>query len=38
MLISNRSVPLLNKEGLGEVLLEKPPSTSIFQRGCERLR
>ena len=30
---SNRSVPLLNKEGLGEVLLEKPSSTYIFPKG-----
>jgi len=29
----NHSVPLINKEGVGEVLLEKPSSTSIFQRG-----
>jgi len=29
----NRSVPLLNKEGLGEVLLEKLFSTPVFQKG-----
>ena len=29
----NRSVPLLSKEGLGEVLLDKPPSIPPFQGG-----
>ena len=29
----NYSVPLFNKEGLGEILLDKSPSVPIFQRG-----
>ena len=29
----NYSVPLFNKEGLGEILLDKSPSTPLFQRG-----
>jgi len=31
---SNRSVPLLSKEGLGEVLLDAPPQ-SPFHKGGE---
>jgi hypothetical protein len=30
---SNYSVPLFNKEGLGEILLDKSPSIPLFQRG-----
>ncbi len=33
MSICNRSVPLLSKEGLGEVLLDNPPSIPPFSRG-----
>jgi len=30
---SNYSVPLFEKEGLGEILLDKSPSIPLFQRG-----
>ncbi len=29
----NYSVPLFEKEGLGEILLDKSPSIPLFQRG-----
>jgi hypothetical protein len=29
----NYSVPLFDKEGLGEILLDKSPSIPLFQRG-----
>ncbi len=30
---SNHSVPLFEKEGLGEILLDKSSSIPLFQRG-----
>ena len=30
---SKYSVPLFEKEGLGEILLDKSPSIPLFQRG-----
>ena len=32
-LMHNYSVPLFEKEGLGEILLDKSPSIPLFQRG-----
>ena len=29
----NRSVPLLEKEGIGEIVLNKSPSIPLFQKG-----
>jgi len=31
--VRNYSVPLFEKEGLGEILLDKSPSIPLFQRG-----
>ncbi len=35
--LSKRSVPLLEKEGLGEICLDKSPSIPLFKGGGERL-
>jgi hypothetical protein len=32
-IVCNYSVPLFEKEGLGEILLDKSPSIPLFQRG-----
>ena len=37
IIYSNYSVPLFNKEGLGEILLDKSPSTRFFKEGGEYL-
>ena len=34
----NYSVPLFEKEGLGEILLDKSPSAPFFKGSCECLR
>jgi hypothetical protein len=36
--VANCSVPLFEREGLGEIFLNKSPSIPLFQRGrCEYL-
>jgi len=36
--LRNYSVPLFNKEGLGEILLDKSPTIPLFQRGGDNYR